>query len=334
MEENKVENATEYGYEAVIDSIQRAEAVENPVRSTEYKRVNWSFLAFLGLEIFLMIFLVIWGSELFDLNDVMVSTILAESTILLPALIMLLTGKYEEGICERIGLKAMKPATIGLVFLFGIVMMPIGTLANAISMLWVDNTVLEASGNMLDAPWYMTFISSAVIAPLVEEFTFRGFMFKGYRRDGAGIAAMVVSALAFALMHLNFNQAAYAFVLGFGFAFVVEASGSLWASIMCHFMFNAETVILMFVSEWIDPGVYDDISVDKAELLGSIPGYVVAAGMALIFAVALIYAIAKKQDRLDIIKGLGAPDRKKKNIISAPLVVAFAFCLIYMVVFI
>lgn len=298
----------------------------------EYKKVNWSFLVFLGFDLALMIYLVVGLSDISMLDNIMIETLLAESMILIPPLIFLMTRKYEEGYLARLGFRKMKLSTFGLVFLYGIVIIPIGTLANSISMLWVDNTVLETSGTMLDAPWYITFISSAIIPPLVEEFSFRGYMYNGYRRDGAGISAVIMSALAFAMMHLNFNQAAYAFIIGIAFAFVVEASGSVWSSILCHFMFNAESVVIMLIGNWIDPSMYDDISVDRAELLESIPSYLIAAGVALVFAVALIYFIAKNQGRLDVIKRLAGPEREKKNIISAPIVVAFIFCLLFMII--
>ena len=80
-------------------------------------------------------------------------------------------------------------------------------------------------------------------------------MYCGYRRDGSRVAAVIMSALAFALMHLNFNQAAYAFIIGVAFAFIVEATGSLWSSIMCHMMFNAESVIVMLVGNYLEHGL-------------------------------------------------------------------------------
>ena len=113
----------------------------------EYKKINWAFLAFLGLELVLMISLVLWGSNI-DLDNVMISILLAESTIVIPPVIVLAFGKYSEGICNRLAIKKMRPLTFVAVFIYGILIMPIGTLANAISMLWVDNEVLESSGAM------------------------------------------------------------------------------------------------------------------------------------------------------------------------------------------
>lgn len=301
------------------------------VKDMEYKRINWAFLAFLGLELALVIYLVAFGSWI-NLSNVLVETLLAESTIVIPPAIVLAFGHYEEGILKRLGFCLMRPMTLLAVFLYGICIMPIGTLANAISMLWVDNEVLEASGMMLDAPWYMTVLSSAILAPIIEEFAFRGFMYRGYRRCGGKLSAVIVSAAAFAFMHLNFNQAAYAFVVGVAFAFIVEATGSVWSSILCHFMFNFESVVVMLIGNWLTPGLYDDISVDRSEILDSLPEYIVAAAIATVLAVFVLAWAAKLQNRTDYIKRMFDNEEEKgKNIITASIIVAFILCLAYMI---
>ena len=50
-----------------------------------------------------------------------------------------------------------------------------------------------------------------------------------------------MSGLIFGLMHLNFNQFSYGFVLGVIFAAVVEASGSIYASMAIHFLINFQS---------------------------------------------------------------------------------------------
>ncbi len=299
----------------------------------EHKKVNWGFLAFLALEVILMIYLLFWGSDI-DLDNVLLSTVLAESTIFIPPVFILALSSYDEGIWARVGFKTFRPLTLLAVILYGVLIMPLGTLANAVSMLWVDNEVLASSEAMLNAPWYITLISSAVIAPFVEEFTFRGFMYLGYRRDGARISAVIMSALAFAFMHLNFNQAAYAFIIGVAFALIVEATGSIWASIICHFIFNFDSLAYMLLTNYLTPGAYEDVSVDRAEILESIPTYIIIAAVATILAICVLAWAAKLQGRMSNLRQLfegktEGEDRVK--IITAPIVIAFILCLTYMI---
>ena len=58
-----------------------------------------------------------------------------------------------------------------------------------------------------------------------------------------------MSALIFATGHMNFNQAAYAFVIGIMLVFLVEATGSIWASIIYHVIFNGYSVCIMYLSK-------------------------------------------------------------------------------------
>ena len=300
----------------------------------EHKRVNLGYLTFLILEIVLILTIGIWDRYL-DLNDSMVSTLVAESTILIPPIIFLFLGRKEYKITDRVGFKLMRPSTTAIVILYAIAVMPIGTLANAISMLWVDNTVLETSGTMLDNDWYMALIAIAIIAPIVEEFCFRGFVYNGYRYDGARLSAVFMSALMFAFMHMNFNQAAYAFVIGIAFAFIYEATGSLWSSFICHSLFNAESVILMFIADHFYPGIYDDMTINRDEIMSDIPLYAIIAAIAIVIGICLIYVAAKlegRHERLkDLFEGFNYGTKTKVKIVTAPLVISLVLLFAYMI---
>lgn len=299
----------------------------------EYKRVNWGFFVFLILEI-VLILLFVFDVINVDLEDTMISTLVAESTIFLAPVIMLSFNRDDIKLSDRLGLKGMKLSTTAMVVLYGIFIMPVGTLANAISLLWVDNTVLDSTGAMLSQNWIVVLIATAVIAPLVEEFCFRGFMYNGYRQDKIRFSAVIVSALAFAFMHMNVNQAAYAFIVGIAFALIYEATGSLWSSVICHGLFNAESVIFMYLEEYFYPGTYDDLTINRDEIMSYLPFYALLAVGALIFAILFLYLAAKFQNRIKNVRGLFEPYKdgeKKPKIFSAPLVVTLILLFSYMI---
>ena len=299
----------------------------------EYKRVNWGFFVFLILEI-VLILLFVFDVINVDLEDTMISTLVAESTIFLAPVIMLSFNRDDIKLTDRLGLKGMKLSTTAMVVLYGIFIMPVGTLANAISLLWVDNTVLDSTGAMLSQNWIVVLIATAVIAPLVEDFCFRGFMYNGYRQDKIRFSAVIVSALAFAFMHMNVNQAAYAFIVGIAFALISEATGSLWSSVICHGLFNAESVIFMYLEEYFYPGTYDDLTINRDEIMSYLPFYALLAVGALIFAILFLYLAAKFQNRIKNVRGLFEPYKdgeKKPKIFSAPLVVTLILLFSYMI---
>ena len=128
--------------------------------------------------------------------------------------------------------------------------MPLVTLVNAISMLFVDNTVASMSGDILGAPFIVMFLHHGGFSGLFnEELICRGIFYQGYKRSGTTMQAMLMSALLFALMHMNFNQAAYAFVIGVLVVLLIEATGSIWSSIIVHIVINSQQVLMLYMLE-------------------------------------------------------------------------------------
>jgi membrane protease YdiL (CAAX protease family) len=80
-------------------------------------------------------------------------------------------------------------------------------------------------------------IGIAIIPPIVEELLFRGMILQSLRKYGDGFA-VVASAVLFALFHGNFVQIVFAFIAGLVMAHVVVRTGSLWTSILIHFINN------------------------------------------------------------------------------------------------
>lgn len=72
-----------------------------------------------------------------------------------------------------------------------------------------------------------------IVAPLVEEYMFRGVIFGMLRRFGAGFA-ILASGILFGLYHGNFLQALPNTVTGILFAYAVHKTGSIYTSIAIH----------------------------------------------------------------------------------------------------
>jgi hypothetical protein len=81
-------------------------------------------------------------------------------------------------------------------------------------------------------------ILAVFAAPPVEEFIFRGLLYKGLRRSMNAFRATVASALVFALVH---PPVAFVpvFVLALFAATVYERSKLLWAPMAAHATYNA-----------------------------------------------------------------------------------------------
>lgn len=77
-----------------------------------------------------------------------------------------------------------------------------------------------------------------VLAPIVEELIFRGVIFSGFQKNFRPFWAVVLSALLFALFHLNPWQLGPTFLLGLLLGFIRLRTGSLLAAIFTHALHN------------------------------------------------------------------------------------------------
>jgi membrane protease YdiL (CAAX protease family) len=93
-------------------------------------------------------------------------------------------------------------------------------------------------------------ILALVVAPVTEEFVFRGLLFRTLRDRHSFLFAAIVSSLLFGLVHfvaVNDWQSTLALqatmvITGFGLATIYERRGNLVASIAGHAAFNAVAV--------------------------------------------------------------------------------------------
>lgn len=92
------------------------------------------------------------------------------------------------------------------------------------------------------------FVMLVVIAPLFEEFIFRGAVMNLLKPYGSGIAVFV-SAFCFGIFHGNFQQFFYAFALGILLGYISYATDSMFCNTVLHAMFNSISgVIMIFAS--------------------------------------------------------------------------------------
>ncbi len=298
------------------------------------KKVNWFFLTTILLHVFLVVLLVVFR-YVFTFG-IIANFIVSSGIILIPALLFLVASG--EDWREMIGFHKIKWSTAGMIVLFTFLSMPLTTLINAFTMLFVDNAVMELSGEVLELPFLAAFFFMAVSAPVCEEIVFRGVVYRGYRRSGTLLQAAILSALVFAIGHMNFNQAAYAFVIGILLVLLVEATGSIWASIIYHVVFNGYSVCVMYLSDaWFPEALemeqmMEDHQAYIESMLYSMAASVIFATAASAVAVCVFIWIAKNENRLTRIKQIwGTRHDKREKMITIPLLLAVGISFAYMV---
>ena len=294
------------------------------------KKANRLFLSVVLLH-FVLIAILIAGSQFFSL-EIIGNLLVSQMVILAPALISLLFGK-EKIKAGDLGFCKIKLSTVFLVAVYTLLCMPLITVVNAVSMLFVDNTVAMLSSDILAVPFPIALFMISMFGPFSEEFVFRGIIFNSYRKDGNTLGAILLSALVFGFMHMNLNQAGYAFVIGIALAFVMIATGSIWASVIMHFIINAQSVCLMYISEYLMPGsmAAEAAAITKEELLMTIGIYSIIAAVTTVLAICLLIFIAEREGNKDELKKLLMKPENTKRRITPALIVALIIAFLYMV---
>lgn len=98
--------------------------------------------------------------------------------------------------------------------------------------------------NMGDKYWD-TVISTAILAPLCEEFIIRGTMERGLLSYKSPLVAILLTSFIFGLIHLNPWQFFAAFLIGLLLGWVYYRTHSIWAAIFIHFVNNFFSVMSM-----------------------------------------------------------------------------------------
>lgn len=89
--------------------------------------------------------------------------------------------------------------------------------------------------------------TAVIVAPLVEETVFRGFVYGVVKRFTDPIFAAIVSAALFALAHFHLGSAVPLFLLALGFVGAYERTGSLLVPMLMHALFNGISLIALMV---------------------------------------------------------------------------------------
>jgi len=102
----------------------------------------------------------------------------------------------------------------------------------------------ETSEALYSSPFPIQILCLGIIIPIMEEFIFRGLVFKRMRRYRTATHAIISSAIFFGLYHGNLVQTIYATLSGVLLAYLYEKYGSLKAPILAHILMNTVACLL------------------------------------------------------------------------------------------
>lgn len=118
--------------------------------------------------------------------------------------------------------------------------------------------IVESSFAMVFDHKIAAFIMICILAPILEEFIFRGLILRGMLNNGMNPwISILFTAFLFGAAHLNPWQFVGAGLLGAIFGFVYWRTQSLWLVIFLHFLNNFIAFIVTMKTQNLDESVFE-----------------------------------------------------------------------------
>lgn len=296
------------------------------------KKAGWLYLIIAVVSISISFLLTaLYLNTDFEL-EMIPNILISEAMLIVPTFFILLFSK--DKVTEVLSIRKIKWSTFFGVIAFTMAASPLVTLVNLVSQLFVENTVTENSAEFLSLHPLLLIFFVGVLAPICEEVVFRGAIFGGMKKEGNVFKAVMASGLLFGLLHMNINQASYAFVIGILLGFLVEATGSIFSSILFHVLVNASNAVMMIISDSVvsdEMMANADEMVTTATLLNMIGVYVVLAVIGTAIAICLLVWMSKNEGRQPLlIKAWGDRKVKEGKVISIPFVIGVVISILFM----
>lgn len=300
------------------------------------KKVNWTFLAVILFYMACLVLLAVFSGQIS--MTVLQALLLSQGIVLLPVLLSLFVTRTK--LKGFIPCKKIKLTSALLIIVVTYLSMPLVSLVNLISMLFVENEANNIMAGFAGVSPLVVFLVVGILGPANEEFICRGVFYHGYRSTGRIVGAALLSAVLFGMLHLNFNQMAYATVVGIIGVILIECTGSILSSIIFHATINSTSVVAAYAQNMIGNTGTKQSAAETAAGLGytemlcaAIFIYMILATVTTAIGGCLMYVIARNEKRIVHMRALGQICKVKNNakLFSIPLWIAMTICMAYMI---
>ncbi len=176
---------------------------------------------------------------------------------------------------------------------------------------WPDNPV--------GVPGFILSVLSTIVVPaLAEEFACRGVVLGYLKKFGEGFA-VIVSAVMFGLMHGNFEQMPFAFLVGLVLGFVTVKSGTILIAMAIHAFNNGISLLFDYL-----PSSISDAAKNTS--------YAVFLVVCLLLGIVALFMLGKKDDSVYRFStpDMLTPSKRRFTLFftSVPVIVYAVICLI------
>jgi membrane protease YdiL (CAAX protease family) len=119
---------------------------------------------------------------------------------------------------------------------------------NSVSSYLFSDYPLQKNVNQLSISREITIIqllSIVVIAPVAEEFYFRGILFNYFEKRNGKLFILILTSLIFSIIHFNVPATPTLFILGISLGLIKLTTDSIFITIIMHSIFNCIMLLMI-----------------------------------------------------------------------------------------
>jgi len=179
-------------------------------------------------------------------------SIIGSAIFVVPLVLGIAKLKRDSSLKEYFALQAISWRTIWQWMLVLLALMIFESFAiDALGVEEIPSFMMNIEFPSVSSMWVLLF-AAIIMAPLVEEVIFRGFLLKGFSQTFMGkYGAIIVTSLLWAIIHLQYelSYVAVIFVVGLVFGYARLRTNSIFTPLMMHFFMNLVAFFELFLEK-------------------------------------------------------------------------------------
>ena len=193
-------------------------------------------------------------SNLLDIKNEYLLTLIGELTLLLPIFLGLLYAKkHHIGVKEALGIKKFSPAilpfaiilTIGAQYFIAYFTMPVQTVL--LVLYGIETTTSQMSVPQTLPDIILAVIAICIVGPIMEELLTRGIVMKLFERYGF-TTCLISEALVFTVLHFDMRSIIPIFFLGIIMGIFRLSTGSVLITAVMHMVNNSLSLFQLYLN--------------------------------------------------------------------------------------
>lgn len=228
-----------------------------------------------------------------DINKVFASQWVSYVNMFLSATLFLLVyiclnafKKKDFKVASKLKVKFDYKIFIPVIFLSVVIMLAcvnITGLFNYVAGFFTTKVTSSNLGIEMNTFWQFLLVELllAVLPAVCEELVFRGIIYNGLRQKFSTFISVLISSILFSLIHFSIYQTFFQIILGIILALLVYYTGTIFYSIVYHFVNNFTIILINYISP--NKAIFEFSTWGVKEILLSILFFIIAVAIVFLF---------------------------------------------------